>query len=207
MADLRNRKNILVGAPEVKASGGFVIGKPVTSAEVPTDALAELPAAMDRKTLGFIGEDGVTKTVNRETEKIKDWNGDTAIVLDTEHSVVLKTTFLEAGNPTVLTTVYGNDNVDIDGSTITTKDTADSLPHFSCCFEIKAASDRKIRVFVPDGQVTSIGDVSFVKSDLVKYEVEIECFPDDQGVKLYSLISDLGAVPAGREETTTTMQA
>lgn len=199
MADLRNRSNVLVGAPDVTASGGALIGKVAKFADLPTDAIMELPEALAVEPAGYVSPDGVAKTVNRTTEKIKEWNGETIMVTQSEHDVTLKLTFMEAANAAVLKSLYGEKNVVISGQNITLKDTADELPHRSFVFEIKGGNDSKIRVVAPDGQVTNIGDVVFVKNDVIKYEVEIECFGDDQGVKVYQFIHRPGEDAEGEE--------
>lgn len=180
MADARNRDFVAVGAPNVNASGGLLIGEVQKDAtNFPKDASSPIPTGLKAKPGGFIGEDGLTKTVDRSTEKIKDWNKDTVIVLETDHSVVVKFTFLEAANANVLKAVYGADNVKIEGKNITVVDAAGELPHFSFVGELNGGEGKKGRIFVPDGQVTSVGDITFKKDDVIKYEVEIECFAVD----------------------------
>lgn len=190
--DLRNRKNVLVGAPDVTASGGALIGNVATAADIPRDATEALNAALKAVAVGYLGNDGVTKTVDRQTEKIKDWNGDTVVVLTSEHTVTLKLTFMESANAALLKGVYGTENVTISKTggmeKIKLVENADALPHNSYTFEIKGAEDAKIRVFAPDAQVTNVGDVTFVKNDVIKYEVELECFANENNVKLYQFI-------------------
>lgn len=190
--DLRNRNNVLVGAPDVTASGGALIGNVATAAEIPKDATEPLKEALKAVAVGYLGNDGVTKTVDRQTEKIKDWNGDTVVVLTSEHTVTLKLTFMESANAALLKGVYGTENVTISKTggmeKIKLVENADALPHNSYTFEIKGAEDAKIRVFAPDAQVTNVGDVTFVKNDVIKYEVELECFANENNVKLYQFI-------------------
>lgn len=190
--DLRNRKNVLVGAPDVTASGGALIGNVAKLADIPGDATEPLKEALKAVAVGYLGNDGVTKTVDRQTEKIKDWNGDTVVVLTSEHTVTLKLTFMESANAALLKGVYGTENVTISKAKgmekIKLVENADALPHNSYTFEIKGAEDAKIRVFAPDAQVTSVGDVTFVKNEVIKYEVELECFADENNVKLYQFI-------------------
>ena len=191
MADLRNRKNVITGAPDVSASGGITLGKVAEKTEhIPKNVKDELAAELAAIAAGYIGNDGITKTVDRETEKIKDWNGDTVIVLTSEHSVMLKLVFLEGANAEVLKMIAGENNVTVgDDGSITVVDNADDLPHRSMDFHIKSQAGRKIRVFAPDAQVTNVGDVVYVRNDVIKYEVEIECFSDIDSNKLYSFIS------------------
>lgn len=196
MADARNRDFVAVGAPNVNASGGLLLGEVQKDAtNFPKDASSELPAGLNAKPAGFIGEEGLTKTVDRSTEKIKDWNKDTVIVLETDHSVVVKLTFLEAANANVLKAVYGEDNVTIEGKNITVADSAGELPHFSFVGELNGGEGKKGRIFVPDGQVTNVADITFKKDDVIKYEVEIECFAVDNKkfIAHFEVPSDSGA--------------
>ena len=174
MADLRNRRNVLVGAPDVSASGGITIGPVATSRDqFPTTVDAEIE---DHVPGGYVSEDGVTKTVDRSTDKIKDWNGDTVLIVQSDHSVTLQVTFMEAANADVLKMIYGENNVREEGGTLTLIENADELEHRSIAFYIKGGNGSKILVYAPDVQVTSVGDVSYVRSDVIRYQVTLECF-------------------------------
>ncbi|WJY73220.1 hypothetical protein [Corynebacterium auriscanis] len=188
MVDARNRKNVLVGAPDVKVVGGITVGAPVATADkFPTAVDADLKQTLQHKPAGYISEDGVTKTVDRSTEKIKDWNGDTIVITQSDHSVMLKTTFMEAANSDVLKLVAGEANVSEQGGVLKVVESAEELPHFSIGFTINGGNGSKILVFAPDAQVTEVGDVSYVKADVIKFEVTIECFGVDNQ-KLISMI-------------------
>lgn len=183
MADLRNRRNVLVGAPDVNASGGITIGPVATNrSQFPTTVDAKIDGHAPG---GYVSEDGVTKTVDRSTDKIKDWNGDTVLIVQSDHSVTLQVTFMEAANADVLKMIYGEKNVREEGDTLTLVENADELEHRSIAFHIKGGNNSKILVYAPDVQVTSVGDVSYVRSDVIRYQVTLECF----GVANQKLIS------------------
>ena len=189
MADSRKRSNVLVGAPDVQASGGILVGPTATeTTNHPTDATAEISAELKLKPAGYVSNEGVTKTVDRETTEIDDWNGDDVLILQGKHSVTLKVTFLESANLEVLKMIAGENNVTESGGKIKIVDNADELPHRAMAFQIKGSSGAKIRVFAPDAQVTNVGDVKFVRTDVIKYEATIKCFTDADGNKLYSFI-------------------
>ena len=201
MADLRNRRNVIVGAPDVEASGGITVGPVATdSANFPATATADLTATLSHKPAGYVSEDGVVKTVDRSTEKIKDWNGDTVLITQSDHSVTLQVTFMEGANGEVLKMIAGDDNVSVlsDG-TLKVVDNADELPHRSIAFYIKGGNGSRILVFAPDAQVTEVGEVSYVRSDVIRYSATLECFGVDNQ-KLVSLIKradDVETVPEG----------
>ncbi|GAB3946734.1 Ig domain-containing protein [Corynebacterium tapiri] len=187
MADLRNRKNVIVGAPDVEASGGITIGKVADNkSQFPETVDAKLDA-LEHGPAGYVSEDGVVKTVDRSTDKIKDWNGDTILITQSDHSVTLQVTFMEGANGEVLKMIAGESNVQDNGDTLRVVDNADELPHRSIAFTIKGGNGSKILVFAPDAQVTEVGEVNYVRSDVIKYQATLECFGVDN-VKLISLI-------------------
>lgn len=199
---MRNRNNVLVGAPDVSTSGGITIGKPVdpdSGTGIPTDATTAIDPSLGHEDGGFISEDGLNKTVGRSTEKIRDWNGDTIIITQSEHTVTLSWTFMESANATVLKSVYGENNVKVDeaAGTVTVIDNADELEHLSLNAEMKGNKNRKIRVFAPDAQITEVGDVTFTRTGAIQYQVTAECFTDHENNKLYTFIDDVDAAPAG----------
>lgn len=191
---MRNRNNVLVGAPEIKAAGGFQVGKAnPAKADYPTDAAAQPKSSLNLAAAGFISEDGVSKTIDRSTDKIKDWNGDTMIVTQSDHSVTISATFCEAANAEVLKMIAGDENVEVNGGNIVVADTADELPHRCLWIDIRGSATAKVRLFVPDAQVTEVGDVTYVKGDVIKYEVTFECFSDEDGKKLIQFIERANA--------------
>ena len=181
---------ILTGSP-LTATGG-ILSAPLATTR-PTDAVTALPAGFVKK--GYVGEDGVTKTVDKTDEKIKAWGGSTVKIVRQEHSVSYSWTFLESGNAEVLKAIYGADNVIITpatvdhGAQIEVRETGQMLPRESWLMEMKDG-DTAIREYIPDGQLAVSGDVQFVHSNVISYTVTLEAFPDGNGVKSYSWMDD-----------------
>lgn len=180
--------NIVAGVP--LATGGVLLG--ATTATAPTTATAALTGFTGA---GYIGEDGVTETNERNTDKIRAWGGDTVKVVQTEHNVSYKFTFLETLNTDVLKAVYGDDNVLKTAATVSSGTLHEvqingaELPRKSFVFEVKDGA-AKIRIYVPDGQVTEVGDVTYSDSEVIGYEVTVEAFPDSLGNKAYKFMDD-----------------
>jgi hypothetical protein len=170
-------KNVLAGTPLV--SGGILVGPLATAA--PTDATTAL--AVGFKATGYIGEDGLTETVDRSTDKIRAWGGDTVKVVQSDFSVTYQFTFLETLNTDVLKAVYGDDNVTVTAATATAGTlrtvliNGDKLPQKSYVFEVKD-DDARIRIYVPKGQVIEVGDVTYNDTDVIGYQVTVEAFKD-----------------------------
>jgi len=181
--------NVVSGKP--LATGGLLIAPLATA--LPTDTTVALNAAF--KGAGYIGEDGVTEATDRSTEKIKAWGGDTVKIVQSEFSVTYQFSFIEALNSDALKATYGDDNVTTTAATPTVgtlqaiKINSKQLPHKSYVFEIRDGA-AKIRIVVPDGQITEVGEVTYNDADVVAYQVTVEAFPDASGNNAYKYMDD-----------------
>lgn len=174
---------ILVGAP-LTATGGLLFAD--TGTAVPSDA-ATAPTGFTEG--GYIGEDGVTRTTDASDEKIKAWGGDTVKIVRTEHSITYTATFLESANADVLKLIHGDDNVVVAAGLVTVKHTSKMPPRKAFILDM-IDGENLLREVIKDGQLTTSGDVVFVHSDVIRYQITIEAFPDDEGVKAISYIDD-----------------
>lgn len=174
---MTNARNVVAGKP--LATGGVLIGEVGTAG--PTDASAALDAAF--KSAGYIGEDGLTESTDRSTEKVKAWGGDTVKVLQTDFATTYSFTFIETLNGDVLKAVYGDDNVTTTAATVSAgtlhavKVNGETLPRKAFVFEVKDG-DARIRIHVPDGQITEVGEVTYNDSEVIGYTVTVEAFRD-----------------------------
>ena len=174
---MTNAANIVAAAP--MATGGVSIGP--LGAALPTDATTALGAAL--KSAGYIGESGLTESADRSTEKVKAWGGDVVKVVQTDFSTTYTFTFLETLNADVLRTVYGDQNVTVTpassskGSLYAVKINADTLPHKSFVFDMRDG-DARIRIVVPDGQITEVGEITYSDAEVVGYSVTVEAYRD-----------------------------
>lgn len=181
--------NVVAGKP--LSTGGILIA-PLGTA-LPTTVSTAPNAAF--VSAGYIGEDGVTENNGRSTEKIRAWGGDTVKVSQTEHTLTYQFTFIESLNTDVLKTVYGDAHVTTTAATASTgtlqsvKVTSDVLPHKSYVFEIRDG-DAKVRIVIPDGQITEIGETTYSDAAAIAYQVTVECFPDATGGKAYKYTDD-----------------
>lgn len=188
---------ILTGKP-LTATGGVRFAD--QTVESPDDA--KTPLAGDFKFGGYVGEDGVTRSTDASDEKIKAWGGDTVKIVRTEHSITYTFQFMESANAVVLRLINGDENVDIDPASgkITVRQTAKIPPRQQFVLDM-ADNEAHIRELIKDGQITSSGEVNFVHSDVIRYEVSIEAFPDKDGVKAVTYIEPTKApepvVPEG----------
>jgi hypothetical protein len=184
--------NVLAGIPD-SVGGLWVYPTGLLTADALPTADTDLATA-GLVSVGFIGEDGVTETAERDTEKKKAWGGDTIRVLQNEYNQTFSFVLAEAANAEVLKLVYGPDNVTVaaDGS-ITVIQNSKTLPHRTWVMEILDDDGKKVRKVIPDGQISEISDITWVHSDIVQYEVTMETFIDAAGNNVYTHITPVAA--------------
>lgn len=186
---LGDNKNVLVGIPDV--SGGLWVSDLVSeTSSLPTSS-TELGTA-GFTAVGFISEDGITEANERDTDKVKAWGGDTVRILQNEHTITYSFTFLEMGNPEVLKLLFGEDNIETSGGVTTIKKNAKVLEHKTFVIEV-LDGDKKIRLVVPDGQITETGERQFSHNAVLQVEVTIEAFSDSEGNKGYEYHTEVTA--------------
>ena len=197
---LGDTKNVIAGIPDV--AGGFWVKDLITDREAYPSKDTNLKE--DGWTpVGFISEDGVTEANERDTEKVKGWGGDTIRVLQNEHTQTFTFSFYELGNPEVLKLIYGDDNVTVsDDGTVEITQNSKVLPHKSFCIEV-LDGDKKIRKFIPDGQITETGELQMTHSAVMGIEATLEAFADAQGNKVYTTQSKVDANKAADLTITT----
>lgn len=180
--------NVLQGKPVV--TGGVLRG--TTGATLPTTAVGTTTGFT---ALGFVSDDGLKETVDRTTEKIKAWGGSIVKVVQSEFGVTYEFTFYETLNAGVLKAVYGDSNVTTTAATVSTgtlqsvKVNKGSLEHSPWIFDMKDGT-ALIRVVVPDGQITNVGDITYNDGSVIGYPVTLETFEDSSGNNAYKYIDD-----------------
>lgn len=173
----------LVGAP-LSATGGVLVG--TAGAALPTSTSTALTGF---KALGLIGEDGLSETADRSTEQVRAWGGSLARTLQTEFGLSYTFTLLET-TPNVLRAIHGDANVTA-GATpeeLAIKINKEQLPQLPYVFEVKDGENR-IRIVIPSGQITNIGDISYSHNDVIRYEVTVTCYADDAGNEAYKYVA------------------
>ena len=173
-------KNVTAAKPKV---GGAVWRAPLGTA-LPTDAKTELDAAF--KSLGYISSDGLTNANSPSNENTSAWGGDTVLNLMTERPDTFQYTLIEAMNPEVLKTVYGDENVTGTLETgITIKAGSSELP-FSCyVVDMVLKGGAKKRIVLPCATVTAVGDIVYSGSSAVGYQTTLTAIADTTGFTHY----------------------
>lgn len=162
------------------ADGGVFYRAPLHTA-LPTMADApwgDLPVAWQDH--GWVGDDGITNGMQRDRTDHQAFGGDIVKSTQDKYTETLKVTCYES-NPTVLRTVFGEDNVVVGGSTyrqITVNHS--SLPLERSAFLVRVIEGEKTRLIrVQEGEIITVDDVVHLNSQLVKYTVTIMCYKPD----------------------------
>ena len=105
-------------------------------------------------------------------------------------------TLIESRRAETLRTVFGDDNVVVAGGVITVKRNEKVLPHRQWVIDMKDGENAR-RLDIGYGQITEVGDVSYVDGEAISYEVTISCDPDDNGDSLIEYLTDPEYVAGG----------
>lgn len=174
--------NVSTGKGKV---GGYAYIAPAGTT-LPTDAKTAL--ANDFLVLGYISEDGITCSTERESEDIKDLNGDVVMSPQTGHSETWQATFIEALNINVLKMVYGDANVTETNGAITITSDGAELSEKVFVFEL-IERGRASRMVIPCGKISEVGDTVYRAGEAIGYEVTISALPNANGEKHINYIA------------------
>lgn len=161
----------------------------------PVDALVALDAAF--VDLGYIGDGGFTEKNDRVTSKKRAFGGRVVKVTQSEFNVTLQLVLLESLRAEALKAVYGAANVQVipanseHGNQVTVHKNGIKLPHLAWVMDTADEElTAKYRSFIPDGQVTTTGDIKVVHTDTIEYSITIECFEDAAGDNILTFTDD-----------------
>ncbi|WIB69800.1 hypothetical protein [Curtobacterium sp. MCBD17_026] len=160
---------------------GAVYIAPTTAAR-PTSATSAL--SVDHKDLGYVGDGGVTETRERSTNQIRAWqNG--ALVREpvTESSIRFSFILLETKKETI--ELYYGIKVAPDGSVKI--DPSKTGGRQALVLDI-IDEDDLIRVDVPQGEVTEVGDQVYVNGEAIGYEITVTGYAITDGDESYSAV-------------------
>lgn len=143
---------------------------------------------------GFVSEDGLALSLSKSFEQIKEWGGGIVKRILNEFDGTIKYTHLELSEFS-LRDSFGPDALTIEDATSAhgtrwkVKMGAEDLPAKQYLFRMKDGNT-KIRLYVPNGIVTELEEISFVKTDAIKLGVTLGCQTDSSGAAVYLYTDD-----------------
>lgn len=190
-------EHVYLPTPDQTATTGAVAAAP-TTATAPADARVALGTGWD--TGGYVDENGVTLSINRSMTAIRDWSLATVRNALSEFTGSVGFGFLQVDEFSAKA-IFGEENVTVTPATATVGEKMTiaigaNLPEIkSYCFSMKDG-DARIRIYVPRGQITEVGDVTFVPGAGNVYPSTLACYDDGTGHSVYVMYDD-GKVVSG----------
>lgn len=181
---MADTKNVTTSKPKI----GGAVYRASLGTTLPTDATTALNEAF--VCLGYVSEDGLTNANSPDGDKIKAWGGDTVYAYQKEKDDTFQFKLLEALNPNVLKTVYGDDNVT--GTLkagLTVKANSNAAEDKSWVVELLLNGVLK-RVVVPKAKITEIDDIVYADEEALGYDITITATPDTAGNTHYEYLKE-----------------
>ena len=172
--------------------GGYFFSAPLGTAGAPTKANYKvwgksIPAGWENQ--GYIPEDGFTENADMESgDPIRDINLDTVDQADGSTTEAVTVAFMEMAKA-ALATQYGHDNVtDEDGTIEVRHNWGNAGEHRQYVFLLLLKNGRIWVKYIPDGKVTSLGDLTANKTTVAQREATITYNSDADGSGCYDWI-------------------
>ncbi len=166
-------------------AGGYVFRAPVATATIPTDNTTAL--GTEFVGLGYISEDGISESIESDSENVVDMNGDVILVASSSREETITFTLVEV-MADALKVAYGDANVTTANDVITVKHNGADTGQHVYVFELVLKNGRKWRQVVPVGSVTEVGELTINSGEVVGREITIACAADAQGNTVYDYI-------------------
>lgn len=174
--------NVTAAKPKV---GGAIYYGP-TTATLPDNTTDTLTGFTE---LGYASEDGLTNSINPDSDAIRAWGGDTVLTLMTAREDTFTVTLIEALKEDVLKLVYGEQNVSGTlAAGIAVEANSSDLEEHAFVIDMVMKNNAAKRIVIPSGKVTEIGEITYSDSDAVGYELTITCLADANGNTHYEYI-------------------
>ena len=192
-----NSAQVYLPTPDQSGTVGAVAVAPLGTT-APTDARTAL--ANTWTTGGYVSEEGITLGLSRSFTNIKDWSQANVRKALTEFDGTVKCSFLQV-DEFAAKEMFGSTNVTKTAANATHGEQlkiaigAELAPAKSWCWNMKD-DNRRIRVYLPNAQITELGDVQFVPGAGNIYPSTISAYPDANGKSIYVFYDDGATVSA-----------
>lgn len=151
--------------------------------------------------LGAISDDGLQLGFDEDSEQFTPWGLTTPFRTVITRSVrTFQLTLWETLRPAVVSVMYrvpeGSLTADEDGAYSFTETSAPTPDRRSFLFDVYDG-DTIQRFYIPEGEVTDRGDVTFKQDEMSGYEITVSTYPDDAGITMYHSFKPGVAISGG----------
>ena len=181
---------------EVKLGAGLATGMffhaPAGTA-LPAYPSAELAEAWEE--VGFVAQDGITWHHGRSGEVLKDWSNTIRRVLESSDDKTIAVPIISTTEE-VLKTIFGAGNVEATaadtthGNLLKVASAAGIMSGEEAFLFLMKDGDARVVIVVPNGQITEVGDVTFVSNNAIGWQVTLSTYPDSDGNSIYIMTDD-----------------
>ena len=175
----------LVGVGKPKVGGAVYIAPLGTTA--PTDSTTALDEAFEL--LGYISEDGVVISEERDSDNLVAWGGDTVRTLQSTYTETFAFTPIEV-NPVVARAQYGDGNVTVTAGKMTISHNSSQPAEKMIVIETVPNASTTDRFFVPRAQLTEKGEQTLNDTDPMGRECTYTALPDESGNTAYEFVAN-----------------
>jgi len=178
----------LVWAATRNASAG-VFYRAALGTAVPTDATTGLAGTY--KDQGWLTDEGIVNSINRDTTKHHSFGGDVIKVTQDNYEETIQVSLAET-NENALKTVFGDSNVTVTTSPnrrIVVNHTQAQLPRSVFVVHVIDGSKTR-RIVIKEGQVTGVDDIEYKHDGLVVYKLTVDIFKPTSGEAVVEYIDE-----------------
>lgn len=180
-----------VVAPSPNIAGGA--WRAALGTTLPIDTTTAL--ANTFTSLGYVGDDGVTRSEARPQSKQFAWGGWLVASLQQSYSLTFKFKLLQVMDPDVLKAVHSDGNVAVAAPTTSAGTT--TTVQFNPTLNMNGVwvfegfyQKTTQRIAIPIARVTEPGDYLWSNKQIAAYGVTLEAFPDTSGNFAYQVTDD-----------------
>lgn len=193
MAGIDSNHVYLTGPDQTATTGAVQVAKVGTAA--PTDARTKLPTDAWGSGLGYIGEDGITVSgLIAAGDAIRDWAKKKIRTTDGEADPSVSMPSIQVDEDLVKVLLNEGDYeiakaTSEHGNQIKMMWSGNPGPERAVSVSMKDG-DRRVRVYLPDAQVTDLDDVSFKPDAANTYAMTLSLNADAEGHYCYFMYDD-----------------
>ncbi|WP_156027408.1 hypothetical protein [Mycetocola saprophilus] len=168
------RAGLTAANVRVAVTGAWFVGE--TSAPAPTgpgDSLAQY------RNLGYLSEDGTSRTIDRSTTSLRAWQDAAEVrVVVTESGISYTFTLIETNRETVaLYNGLKESDIGADGTYVVNPGRTGGRRSF--VFVVFDGAYERL-VWIPEGEVTEVGDQTNASGEAIGYEITIKGYPSSK---------------------------